>query len=264
MKAALLSMALILAAGVANAACPAETGCVVAGGHYRIVLPPAAAPGSPVGAIVFFHGWQGSAEEVVADQGLVATAGALGVALIAPDGQGRTWSYPGSPGRHRDEFAFVDAVVTDAIARFPIRNDRLLAAGFSQGGSMVWWLACRMPARFAAFAPVAGAFWVPMPERCEEPRPAMVHFHGLADGTVPMQGRQLRNGFRQADVRASLGVFAPACVAQWRELPREGVTDCAVAAGCPGGRLLTLCLHQGGHDLDPAWIARAWRDAVEP
>jgi polyhydroxybutyrate depolymerase len=89
----------------ARDSCPAEGGCTVEGGYYRIILPQQGAAGERTGAIMYFHGYQGSAEETVADQALIAVAQRLGVALIAPDGMGHTWSYPGSPGRNRDEFA---------------------------------------------------------------------------------------------------------------------------------------------------------------
>ncbi|CAH1669959.1 Polyhydroxybutyrate depolymerase [Hyphomicrobiales bacterium] len=244
-------------------ACSAPSGCKVVSGSYRIVLPPQAAKERPVGAIVYFHGYQGSAEEVIGDPGLAAVARRIGVALIAPDGAGRSWSYPGSPAHHRDEFAFVGQVLDDVVARFPVDPGRVLASGFSQGGSMVWYLACRMPRRFAAFAPIAGAFWEPLPESCEGPRPPLIHVHGTSDTTVPLAGRTLRSGARQGDVFRSLAIFAPGgCTAGWAEIARatsapEGLA-CRQATGCGGQARLELCLHGGGHIADAAWVERAW------
>jgi polyhydroxybutyrate depolymerase len=245
-------------------ACPADPGCRVASGNYRILLPPQVPAGRKIGAILYFHGYQGSAEEVVADPGLVAVARRLGVALIAPDGVARSWSFPGSPARHRDEFAFVGQVLDDVAARFPVDSRRILASGFSQGGSMVWYLACRMPRRFAAFAPIAGAFWEPLPERCEEPRPPLIHVHGTSDATVPLAGRTLRQGSRQGDVFKSLAILAPgSCTAGWahaaRSAPEPKRLTCQVATACGGPARLELCLHAGGHEADAAWVERAWR-----
>ncbi|MET3889410.1 polyhydroxybutyrate depolymerase [Bosea sp. OAE506] len=241
-------------------ACPGEQGCRVEGGHYRLILPDAAADRAPLAALMYFHGWQGSAEETAADVGLRALATRLGIALIAPDGAGRTWSYPGSPGRHRDEFAFVGRVLDDVAARFPVDSSRIMASGFSQGGSMVWYLACRMPERFRAFAPVAGAFWEPLPASCAGPRPALIHTHGTADGTVPLAGRALRNGYRQGDVFRSLAILDPQAravtVADFATAPDSLSCLPLSAAGAPP---LELCLHAGGHVVDPAWIERAWR-----
>ena len=245
-------------------ACPKPGGCVAASGSYRIVLPPQAARERPIGAIMYFHGYQGSAEETIADPGLLAVARRLGVALIAPDGAGHSWSYPGSPARYRDEFAFVGQVLDDVVARFPVDPRRVLASGFSQGGSMVWYLACRMPQRFSAFAPIAGAFWEPLPERCEGPRPPLIHVHGTSDKTVPLAGRVLRSGARQGDVFTSFAILAPGgCTAAWAETARsaskaEGLA-CRTATGCTGEARLELCLHAGGHVADAAWVERAWR-----
>lgn len=248
--------------------CPAEGGCPVEGGFYRILLPAQAAIGHLRGAIMYFHGWQGSAEEIMADQGLVAVAQRLGVALIAPDGMGRTWSYPGSPGHHRDEFAFIGQVLDDVAQRFPVDPRRILASGFSQGASMVWNLACRMPSRFAAFAPIAGAFWEPFPQDCVAPRPNLIHVHGTSDTTVPMAGRPLRSGYRQGDLFRSLAVLAPGCTSSWadevRKAPQPEALTCRLATDCPGPARLELCLHGGGHMADPAWVERAWQLAMPP
>ena len=246
--------------------CPAEAGCRVEGGSYRIVLPLQAQGSQPVGAIMYFHGYQGSAEEIVADQGLVAVTQRLGVALIAMDGVGRSWSFPGSPSRNRDEFAYVGQVLDDVARRFPVDPGRIMASGFSQGGSMVWYLACRMPARFAAFAPIAGAFWEPLPESCAGPRPNLIHVHGTTDTTVPMAGRTLRQGSRQGDVFKSLAILAPGgctapLAAALKAAPAAALT-CSVAEDCGGPARLELCLHAGGHMADPAWVERAWRLAM--
>lgn len=247
-------------------ACPAETGCEVASGRYRVVLPPQPAPGQRYGAIVFFHGYQQSAAEIVSDAELTAVARRLGVALIAPDGIGMSWSFPGSPAHNRDEFVFVGQVLDDVTHRFPVDPARIMASGFSQGGSMVWSLACRMPTRFAAFAPVAGAFWEPLPESCAGPRPPLIHVHGTTDTTVPLAGRALRNGIRQGDVFRSLAILAPGgCTASWAQAAHgeqpEALT-CRIAENCGGPARLELCLHAGGHMFDPAWVERAWHLAM--
>ncbi len=259
--------------------CPAEGGCPIEGGSYRIILPQQAPAGQRSGAILYFHGYQGSADETIADQGLVAVAQRLGVALIAADGMGaegltRTWSYPGSPGQYRDEFAYVGRVLDDVARRFPVDPGRIMASGFSQGGSMVWYLACRMPARFAGFAPIAGAFWEPLPRDCAGLRPNLIHVHGASDTMVPLAGRSLRSGYRQGDVFKSLAILAPGgCTASWAADTRAADTKappdppqltCRLASGCSGPARLELCLHAGGHIAAAAWVERAWRLIMPP
>lgn len=241
--------------------CPAERGCEVEGGRYRLALPATPPANGKFDAIMFFHGWQGSAEETVSDPDLLALAERLGIALIAPDGAGKTWSFPGAPGAHRDEFAFVAHVLEDVSRRFPIDPQRILASGFSQGSSMIWYLACRMPGRFKGFAAIAGAFWEPLPSSCAGPRPPFIHVHGTTDTTVPLAGRALRGGYRQGDVLRSLAILAPDADRVAADQVHTAATSlsCRPLAPGPETPLLELCLHGGGHLVDTAWIERAWR-----
>jgi polyhydroxybutyrate depolymerase len=245
------------------ATCGADTPCVIDGGQYRIRFPDGWDGRTRLGAIVFLHGWNGSAEAEMKNRAWAALANRLNVAFIAPQGAGNTWSYPGSPSSFRDEFAFFDTLVGDLVTRFPIRRDRLMAAGFSMGASMVWNLACRRGDLFAGYAPVAGAFWDPVPQTCPSQPPILFHVHGTTDRTVPLQGRSIDDQWRQSDVAESLAVWqrqmgvpvifperkadSPALVCQRQESP-----DPKSAA------MLDVCLHDGGHSVRAEWIARAW------
>jgi len=255
-------MATTLLAPAIAAGCGSATPCMVDGGEYRIALPPKTAEGQKTGAIVYFHGYRGSAEGVMANKGLMQVAKDLSVALISPHGDGRTWSFPGSPSQRRDEFAFVEAVMADALARFPIDPDRVMASGFSMGGSMVWFLACQAPARFAGYAPIAGAFWEPLPEACELAPPALAHLfhvHGRTDTVVPLAGRPIANGrAHQGDTFKSIDVWLrPLGADIAKSSYPDGKLDCAFWTPAGDGGI-ELCLHGGGHSMRPAWVARAW------
>jgi polyhydroxybutyrate depolymerase len=258
----------LAAAAEGQTACPPDGRCHVDNGYYRIVTPPGWDGQQPLGALLFFHGWQGTAEDVVADAAFVAAVHRLGLALVAPNGEGKTWSYPGSPGAYRDEFAFVTAILADLPRRLPLDQERLIGSGFSQGGSMAWYVACRLGNRFAAFVPFAGAFWHPMPDRCEH-AVNLVHIHGTTDGTVPMGGRALRGGaFRQGDVRAGFATMlaAAACPTPKVRMEQRGELACEIVDGCASGTSLRLCLHSGGHIVEPAWLdlTADWLRAQKP
>lgn len=252
---------------------------MVASGAYRIRLPAGAAEEAPVGAVMYFHGWRGSAGGVMRNKALEKVVAGLGLALIAPNGAGQTWSYPGAPGRHRDEFRFVGEVLDDAAARFPVDTTRIMAAGFSMGGSMVWNLACHMGERFEGFAPIAGAFWEPLPERCLSALPRLIHVHGMADRVVPYEGREIGRGFHQGDVGRSIDVWmvqggCPARGSTHSAIARSmatdgahakgetvnggGVLDCGRRYACGAG-FIELCIHSGGHSVRAQWVAQAWR-----
>lgn len=248
-------------------ACGADSDCRVIDGSYRVRLPPSPAE-RPFGAILFFHGWQQTAEDVMNDQALAAVAARLGVALVALNGEQKTWSFPSSPHHYRDDFKYVHTVLEDIGERFPIDRSRIIGAGFSQGASMLWYLACRQPRLFAAFAPVSGAFWRPAPRTCTAPLPVLLHLHGVADATVPLKGREDAPGVRQDSVRDSFGILGPSAPLQ--KLPRvrsgfigETPLTCERSARRRDGGLLELCLHAGGHQFIAAWIEHAWHLSAE-
>ncbi len=80
------------------------------------------------------------------------------------------------------------AVLTDAAAKYGIERDHILLAGFSIGGSMAAYAACKDPSLARAYAPVAGNFWRPYPATCAGPV-KLLHTHGWTDSTMPLEGR---------------------------------------------------------------------------
>jgi polyhydroxybutyrate depolymerase len=215
------------------------------------------------------HGYSDSAEAVMADGPLRTTLSEAGVILIAPQGAKdargvHTWSFPGGQSLPRNDVDFVAAVVKDAESRWPIDKKRLLASGFSVGGSMTWYVACATQGVFAAYAPVAGAFWVPEPERCKSGPVSLRHVHGLTDQTVPMQGRILRGGaMRQGDVMKSFNILKSenACSDTPTRIESKDALTCETwaAADCASARELVLCLHTGEHIIEASWILDAMR-----
>jgi polyhydroxybutyrate depolymerase len=69
---------------------------------------------------LYFHGWQQSAADVMRDQALVDVFSEIGVLLVALNGLGKTWTFPGSPSQARDDVAFSLAVLEDVKRRFPV------------------------------------------------------------------------------------------------------------------------------------------------
>ena len=127
-----------LAAAPVATACGTDSDCAAEGGSYRIAVPADAARGAEVGAIVYLHGYQASGAQAMGFAALRDMADRLGVALIAPNGEGGTWGLPRVFASRRDDVAFVTGAIEDAVARFPIDADRILLTGFSLGGSMAW------------------------------------------------------------------------------------------------------------------------------
>ena len=250
------------------AACPGTTFCEVPGGRY-LALPPRGWDGrQPLSATIFFHGWQSDAAAFAWDPVFVTAFAREGVMLILPDGLEHTWAHQGSPSEARDEIAFMDAVRADMLKRWPVAPDGILVTGFSQGGSMVWDLACRRGRDYRAFVAVAGAFWEPLPDRCTGGPIDLLHIHGTADRTVPMAGRAIGERWHQGDVLAGLGVLRAldGCAGHARPAPALGGMACRGWTGCSTGRELVLCEHPGGHAMPEGWVAlaHAWARSLGP
>lgn len=119
----------------------------------------------------------------------------------------KTWE--GVPDVETDDVDFTNSILDELEAQYCIDTERVYATGKSQGGGFVGVLACdeEMSQRFAAFAPVSGAFYisdfgdvcepetVPI-EPCSPGRddiPVLV-FHGLVDDTIAYYGGPRRGG----------------------------------------------------------------------
>jgi polyhydroxybutyrate depolymerase len=168
-------------------------------------------------------------------------------------------------GYERDDLAFLAEVLDDAAAQ-GIDRDRVLLAGFSRGASMVWDVACHRPEMARAYAPVAGAFWEPLPERCQSGAD-LFHTHGWADRVIPLEGHSVAGGaLTQSDIFASLDILR---AANRCEIEQPNVSS--VEAGniwrrcwtsCEGGRI-DLMLHSGPHGVPKFWLREAldWFEA---
>lgn len=270
MKIKAACLVLLLAADAANAGCgPEAQPCDLQGGSYHLALPQGT---GPFPAVVFLHGFGGSGEGALNNDGMVNAILARGYAVVAPDGQamtdrpGRSWDFHPDRPATRDDVNFILSVADDATSRFAIKRDAMLLAGFSIGGSMVSYLACQAPQAFPAYAPVAGSFWQPEPELCGGPV-KLLHTHGWTDQVVPLEGRVIRPDFVQGDVFQSLQTWRKANGCN-RMQPDTFQTLGAFhhrswSACVPGGRL-DLALHFGGHSIPAGWstLALDWFESL--
>ena len=235
-------------------ACGPDSDCRIGDRHYRIAMPEGIE--EPIGALVYAHGYRGSAAGAMRNRSLRGMAAREGLALIAIKSLAEDWVIPHAP-RHAgtdgaEEFAYVEAVLDDAARRFAIDPRRVVGAGFSAGGMLMWNLACAMPARFAGFVAVAGTFWQGPPDACATPVTSLVHIHGRSDPTVPLTGRAIRETW-QGDVGDSLAMY--------RRVGGFGPAKAPVPDGLAcqswrnaGGETLDFCTHPGGHSLRTGYL----------
>ncbi|MEO1016744.1 MAG: alpha/beta hydrolase-fold protein [Pseudomonadota bacterium] len=255
----ILAASLLLAFAAPALACGPDSPCVIESGEYMVSLPSAWDGTSPIPAAIYFHGWQSTAEAAMANKKLRQAFDEIGVLLIVPQGAEKTWSHVGSPTQARDEIAFIDQLLADVENRFPIDPTSFWVTGFSQGGSMAWDVACYRGDRFAAFAPIAGAFWEDLPETCPAGPVNLRHVHGFTDNVVPLEGRAIRQ-WHQGDVFAGFGILREinGCRANPVSFDMDDGLRCRSWEGCSSGKELELCLHDGGHMAPDGWVEDAW------
>ncbi|MBE0453915.1 MAG: polyhydroxybutyrate depolymerase [Roseovarius sp.] len=255
MRFAALCLAIVLAAPAHG--CGEKSDCALGDRHYRIALPEGAE--RPAGAVVYAHGYRGSAAGVMRNAALRRALSDRGLALIALKSLADDWVIPHAPG-HADatgveEIAYVAAVLDDVAARFGI-GEGLMAAGYSSGAMMVWTLACALPDRFVGFAAVAGTFWQRPPDTCATPHASIVHVHGTNDPTVPLEGRAIRET-SQGDVGAVMEFYTRFGGFRDAGAAVTGDLDCTQRRNAAGA-ILDLCLHPGGHAFRVEYILFAW------
>jgi polyhydroxybutyrate depolymerase len=173
-----------------------------------------------------------------------------GVLAVFPEGTGRfSWSV----GHHKDEItrddrAFLDGVRQDLQDRFDVDVDVYLA-GFSEGASMSYDLACGLEHGFSGFFPMSGAFWKPAPQTCIGPAVPIRHRHGDADLTWPVEGGEGNFSEGKGSALDALLIAADSrgCSAETQQVGSCSVWSCE----------LELCTYPGGHAPPSSWAVEA-------
>ena len=251
----------VLAFSTGALACGTDSQCKIGDRHYYIAMPDGHDGQTPVPALIFAHGFQGSGLGIIRNPRLRRITSELGVAFIAVKSRGSSWATRnaprGSAAGHQGVLTYFDNVIADAARRFPIDTSRIVMGGASTGGMLTWTLACERSDIFAGFIPMSGTFWTPEPQTCEGRVANIVHFHGDKDQTVPLEGRPVA-GTHQGSVSEALamytgyGSFGPVQKATSTELRCDLRQNRA-------GNILNFCLYDGGHSFRSSNVAVAWR-----
>lgn len=201
----------VVALALVTIACPRwarpMTGTVerqlVVGGVTRTYLlhaGGAARPGRPL--VLMLHGYGGTAAAM--EQRTRGTFDKLadreGAVVVYPQALGDPshWSswLVGPVDRTRpDDLGFISALIDSLVAELGIDRKRVFAAGFSNGASMVYRLACERPELVAAVAPISGSMALDVVPLCAKNTTpvGIVGMHGTADPTVALDA-SIRDG----------------------------------------------------------------------
>ncbi len=240
-----------------------ENPCRVEDGEYRVLIPEGE---DPFPAMVYLYGSGGRSVTIANHPVFEAAVGGRDYALIVPAARemdyegGRRdtgWALRSEPRAARDEVAFVRRVIEDAARRFRLDRERVLLAGQSRGGFLVWEIACHDPGLAAAYAVHAGSYLGELPAECDRPV-RFLQTHGAADTVVPVAGKDDSAAWRRINpLPESLALMARTngCgepesgeTERFLDFARKSWPACA-----PGSRL-DLMVHPGGHGMPATWF----------
>ncbi|HKY16882.1 MAG TPA: PHB depolymerase family esterase [Microthrixaceae bacterium] len=149
----------------------------------------------------------------------------------------------------RDDIGFLTDLIDSTVTDLCIDDARIYATGFSNGAGMTAALACAMPGRLAAIAPVSGINLAPA---CPALEPvSVIALHGDADPLVPYEGGSAAStNIDNTSVEDTVATFASAAGCDAEPEPSSPYPDIEQSAwtGCQPG--LDIELHtvvDGGH-----------------
>ncbi len=163
--------------------------------QYLLSIPDDYDRSQPAPLVFDFHGLGSNMLEQSAYSQLTAKAGARGYVVITPDGRGEVmqrWSVAPTAATNPD-LRFVDTMLRETQRGLCIDTHRVYSTGISNGAIFSTVLACALPGRFAAIAPVAGVNGAPA---CTggTPHVGVIAFHGTGDPVVPYLGGDYFSG----------------------------------------------------------------------
>ena len=235
---------------------------------YILHVPSAYTGTTAVPLVLDFHPIGGSASEWRTSSPYPAVIDKEGVISAFPDGltgpSGQAWNVIGCcvskvNGADVDDVAFAKAIVADIEKVACIDTKRIYAVGFSMGGGMSNWLACKAADVFAASGPASFDLTQQNETGCAPARPiTVIEWRGKSDNVVPYAGGH--STFVSGMPLDFLG--AVATFQKWASL--DGCTGnpsaadssgCQTYSQCSASVQVTLCTDaNGGHEAANAGI----------
>jgi polyhydroxybutyrate depolymerase len=201
---------------------------------YRLFVPPSYDGRTRLPLVLDLHGSGGNSAGQARTSRFETLAAREGVIVATLQAEGSRWNVPIADGRP-DDVAYVADVIDHVAARVCTDSTRVYATGFSGGGRMTSLLGCRLNARIAAIAPMAGLRW---PGPCEGRPIPVLTFHGLADTQNPYDGHAEGRGAEWLEsVPDALAAWADhnACSADVVQEDLPGPLSTLRYEGCDGG-----------------------------
>ena len=255
------------------------SGTIQSGGltrEYRLYVPAAYRAGTPVPLLFNLHGLGSNNIEQEAYGDFRPIADTANFLIVHPNGAPnaqlggiRGWNTSSAISSTVDDVAFISALLDDIRARYSVDLNRVYSTGMSNGGFMSYELACKLSARIAAIASVAGSM---TPDRLQTPAACIpqhptpiLEIHGTDDNTVNYDGGLAFGVFPTAAIPAVLDYWVKfnACTPTPSviTLPNTSTTDYSTVERSvwSGGRNGSVVVHYkiigGGHTWPGASLA---------
>lgn len=237
---------------------------------FRVHLPAGYQAAQPAPLVLVFHGGLGTGRYIQKQSRMNPVSDRHGFIAVFPDGLHRTWNAGGcceeAMRSNIDDVGFVRDLLDALQARLAVDPRRVYATGFSNGSMLVHRLACDLPDRFAAIAPVSGVIMVP--ECPGRQAVSVMVFHGTADPRSLWQGglgdKDASKGTRESiPVTMDRLQHRYACVAQPTVMLERGAVICTTYPQCRQDVEVTLCRIEGGGHQWPGGEA-VWPDRLGP
>jgi len=221
---------------------------------YLLHVPPSYSGNTPMPLVIDYHPINLDAQWEQANSGYLALSDQEGFIVAWPQGIEKTWNIGPccTTSREVDDFGFARALVRQLSTTACIDPKRVYAVGFSMGGSMAYYLACKEAEVFAAIAASSMDLLVDSELSCQPSRAVTeISFRGTADTVVPYEGGPSSPPGR-ADVTNNL-LGAVGTFERWAEIDgctgepsEEDGNGCSRYLSCQAGTEVALCTTQGG------------------
>ncbi len=232
---------------------------------FDIHVPASYAGAAPVPLVLDFHAMGSPSDWERNNSGFLEQSDAAGFIVVWPQGLDNTWNVGPCCGTdpNVDDFTFVTTLVRELSTEACIDQRAIYATGFSFGGAMAYYSACKHAEMFAAVAVSSMDLFATSEIECNPSRPmSTIAFRGTDDMVIPYGGG-LASPPGQPDIehefQGAVGTFETwAAINMCEGEPTAADADgCSSYDTCADETEVVLCTVEGGGS-EPGDVARAW------
>ncbi|HLQ10686.1 MAG TPA: PHB depolymerase family esterase [Ktedonobacteraceae bacterium] len=202
--------------------------------------------------VINYHGYDNTAQRTAQHTNMGAEADKAGFILVFPQAVDSPPSWDAGIGHFgptgdADDVQFTRDLISYLETNYCVDTHRIYVTGYSEGGGMVYRLACQLSQQIAAFATVEGAFYH-VPGGCNPSRPVpFLEIHGQADQLAPYGGNP-NSGMASVQTILNLWLGIDQCQSASKVIfQKADVTAIEWPSCAPGTVVEHYRISDGGH-----------------